>query len=171
MIAKVITETLFFSTNVFAYITITYLWVGLRNGFQFYGFAVLTSIVFVNASLATISAIGAIAPNMDIGIALVSVVNTFNILFSGFLVSKSSLPIGWQWCWWAAQFQWGFAAMAFNEWQGVEEEGHETANVTLEYFGIGESDWRNKWDCLYVLVGYAVMWRLIGYALLLFKRF
>jgi hypothetical protein len=170
MIAKVITETLFFSTNVFVYITITYFWVGLRPGLQYYGFAVLTVIVFVNVALASISAIGAISPNVDVGMALCSLINTFNLLFSGFLVSKSALAVGWQWCWWVAHFQWVFAAMAFNEWQGAEGEDVVVAEVTLEYFGIGKGDGRDKWGCLYVLVGFAVLWRLIGYIFLLIKR-
>ncbi|KAJ3316210.1 hypothetical protein HDU76_001984 [Blyttiomyces sp. JEL0837] len=83
--------------------------------------------------------IGAISPNVDIGMALVALCNTYNFLFSGFLVSKAKLPAGWSWGWWSAHFQWGFSALALNQWGTVtpDDPFQAVKNVeTLKSFGL-----------------------------------
>ncbi|KAJ3412935.1 hypothetical protein HDV05_008723 [Chytridiales sp. JEL 0842] len=164
-LAKLITETLFFSLNVVSHISIVYYWVGLRAGISHFLYLLLVSVLFVNVSLASIAAIGAISDTVDIGMALVAMVNTFNLLFSGFLVNSSNMPKGWTWCYWSAHFQWGFTGMMLNEFG---DDPTPSSVATLKYLGIDNG--REKWVCVYVLIGFVVVWRVLGYLFLLVKK-
>ncbi|KAJ3411409.1 hypothetical protein HDV05_002289 [Chytridiales sp. JEL 0842] len=164
-LAKVITETLFYSINVVSHISIVYYWVNLRPGASFFLYLLLIAVLFVNVSLASIAAIGAISDTVDVGMALVAMTNTFNLLFSGFLVNSSNMPPGWTWCYWSAHFQWGFTGMMLNEFG---DDPSPSSVATLRYLGLESG--REKWTCVYVLIGFVVAWRVLGYLFLLVKK-
>jgi ABC-type multidrug transport system permease subunit len=168
-IAKTLTETLFYSINAATFVSITYWWVGLHPEPDRFVFSLIAVLLFTNVSLSTIAAFGAVSPNVDFATALVALLNAYNFLFSGFLISKDSLPEGWKWCWWTTHFQWGFTALAVNEFGAAnEDENGERGQRTLEYFSIG--DGRDRWVCLWALLGFVVFWRILGFLALADKK-
>ncbi|KAG0003577.1 hypothetical protein BGZ65_001560 [Modicella reniformis] len=161
--AKTIVETLSYTVLTVVFVVITYYLIGL-HGSLLYCFVLVA--VFVNVALSLIAAIGAGAENAEVGMNILSLVNTMAMLFSGFIVSRSDIPRGWIWAFWASYYQWAFSGLLDNEFSGGSEKGV----ATLAYFGMDGVEWLTKWRAVLVLLGYYILFRFIGFLLLLSKR-
>ncbi|OAQ30844.1 P-loop containing nucleoside triphosphate hydrolase protein [Linnemannia elongata AG-77] len=162
-LAKTIVETLSYTVLSVIFVVITYYLIGLKGSLIYYFVAVA---VFVNVALSLISAIGAGAENAEVGMNLLSLINTMAMLFSGFIVSRTDIPRGWIWAFWASYYQWAFSGMLGNEFA----DGSPKGTATLQYFGMAELDWLTKWRAVIILVGYYIFFRVIGLLLLLAKK-
>ncbi|KAG0290137.1 hypothetical protein BGZ97_006264 [Linnemannia gamsii] len=161
--AKTIVETLSYTVLSVIFVVITYYLIGLNGSLIYYFVAVA---VFVNVALSLIAAIGAGAENAEVGMNLLSLINTMAMLFSGFIVSRTDIPRGWIWAFWASYYQWAFSGMLGNEF----DDGTAKGNATLQYFGMADLDWLTKWRAVIILVGYYIFFRVIGLLLLLAKK-
>lgn len=162
-LAKTIVETLSYTVLSVIFVVITYFLIGLKGSLIYYFVAVA---VFVNVALSLIAAIGAGAENAEVGMNLLSLINTMAMLFSGFIVSRTDIPRGWIWAFWASYYQWAFSGMLGNEFA----DGSEKGTATLLYFGMADLDWLTKWRAVIILVGYYIFFRVIGLLLLLAKK-
>ncbi|KAG0380191.1 ATP-binding cassette sub- G member 2 [Mortierella sp. AD032] len=161
--AKTIVETLSYTVLSVVFVVITYYLIGLKGSLIYYFVAVA---VFVNVALSLIAAIGAGAENAEVGMNLLSLINTMAMLFSGFIVSRTDIPRGWIWAFWASYYQWAFSGMLGNEFH----DGSAKGIATLQYFGMADLDWLTKWRAVLILVGYYIFFRVIGLLLLLAKK-
>ncbi|KAI1316673.1 ATP-binding cassette sub- G member 2 [Mortierella claussenii] len=161
--AKTIVETLSYTILTVIFVVITYYLIGL-HGSLIYCFVLVA--IFVNVALSLIAAIGAGAENSEVGMNILSLINTMAMLFSGFVVSRTDIPRGWIWAFWASYYQWGFSGLLLNEFS----DGSEKGIATLTYFGMNQVDWLTKWKAVLILLGYFVFFRLIGLLLLFNKR-
>ncbi|KAF9129749.1 hypothetical protein BGW39_003856 [Mortierella sp. 14UC] len=161
--AKTIVETLSYTVLSVIFVVITYYLIGLHGSLIYYFVGVA---VFVNVALSLIAAIGAGAENAEVGMNLLSLINTMAMLFSGFIVSRTDIPRGWIWAFWASYYQWAFSGMLSNEFA----DGSEKGTATLQYFGMTDLDWLTKWRAVLILVGYYIFFRVIGLLLLLAKK-
>ncbi|KAF9150641.1 hypothetical protein BG015_007524 [Linnemannia schmuckeri] len=162
-LAKTIVETLSYTILSVIFVVITYFLIGLKGSLIYYFVAVA---VFVNVALSLIAAIGAGAENAEVGMNLLSLINTMAMLFSGFIVSRTDIPRGWIWAFWASYYQWAFSGMLGNEF----DDGSAKGIATLQYFGMADLDWLTKWRAVIILVGYYIFFRVIGLLLLLAKK-
>ncbi|KAF8948563.1 hypothetical protein BGZ47_004077 [Haplosporangium gracile] len=162
-LAKTIVETLSYTVLSVIFVVITYFLIGLKGSLIYYFVAVA---VFVNVALSLIAAIGAGAENAEVGMNLLSLINTMAMLFSGFIVSRIDIPRGWIWAFWASYYQWAFSGMLGNEF----DDGSVKGIATLQYFGMADLDWLTKWRAVIILVGYYIFFRIIGLLLLLAKK-
>ncbi|CAO3564032.1 unnamed protein product [Mortierella alpina] len=161
--AKTIVETLSYTILSVVFVVIVYFLIGLKGSILYYFVSVA---VFVNVALSLIAAIGAGAENAEVGMNILSLVNTMAMLFSGFIVSRTDIPRGWIWAFWASYYQWAFSGLLGNEFS----DGSEKGNATLAYFGMIDVDWLTKWRAVLVLLGYYILFRFLGLMLLLAKR-
>ncbi|KAF9146599.1 hypothetical protein BGX30_012835 [Mortierella sp. GBA39] len=161
--AKTIVETLSYTVLSVIFVVITYYLIGLKGSLIYYFVAVA---VFVNVALSLIAAIGAGAENAEVGMNLLSLINTMAMLFSGFIVSRTDIPRGWIWAFWASYYQWAFSGMLGNEFA----DGSAKGTATLQYFGMADLDWLTKWRAVIILIGYYILFRVIGLLLLLAKK-
>ncbi|KAF9551145.1 hypothetical protein EC957_010031 [Mortierella hygrophila] len=161
--AKTIVETLSYTVLSVIFVVITYYLIGLKGSLIYYFVAVA---VFVNVALSLIAAIGAGAENAEVGMNMLSLINTMAMLFSGFIVSRTDIPRGWIWAFWASYYQWAFSGMLGNEFA----DGSAKGTATLQYFGMADLDWLTKWRAVIILIGYYIFFRIIGLLLLLAKK-
>lgn len=161
--AKTIVETLSYTVLSVIFVVITYYLIGLHGSLIYYFVSVA---VFVNVALSVIAAIGAGAENSEVGMNILSLVNTMAMLFSGFIVSRVDIPRGWIWAFWASYYQWSFSGLLGNEFA----DGSEKGLATLAYFGQDHLDWLTKWRAVLILLGYYILFRLLGFLLLLSKK-
>ncbi|KAG0242242.1 P-loop containing nucleoside triphosphate hydrolase protein [Mortierella sp. GBAus27b] len=162
-LAKTIVETLSYTVLTIIFVVITYYLIGL-HGSLIYCFVLVA--VFVNVALSVIAAIGAGAENSEVGMNILSLINTMAMLFSGFVASKSDIPRGWIWAYWASYYQWAFSGLLNNEFS----DGSEHGQATLAYFSMIDIQWLTKWRAVLILLGYYILFRIIGFLLLLAKR-
>ena len=162
-LAKTIVETTSYTVLTVIFVVITYYLIGL-HGSLIYCFVLVA--VFVNVALSLIAAIGAGAENSEVGMNILSLVNTMAMLFSGFVASRTDIPRGWIWAYWASYYQWAFSGLLNNEFG----DGSEKGVATLMYFGIENLEWLTKWRAVLILMGYYLLFRLFGFLLLLSKR-
>ncbi|KAG0005429.1 hypothetical protein BGZ80_007768 [Entomortierella chlamydospora] len=161
--AKTIVETLSYTILSVVFVVITYYLIGLHGSLIYY---FVTVAVFVNVALSLIAAIGAGAENSEIGMNILSLVNTMAMLFSGFIVSRTDIPRGWIWAFWASYYQWTFQGMLVNEFS----DGSTRGTATLVYFGVYDLEWLTKWRVVLILLGYYILFRILGLLLLLGKK-
>ncbi|KAF9116760.1 hypothetical protein BGX27_011074 [Mortierella sp. AM989] len=161
--AKTIVETLSYTILSVVFVVITYYLIGLHGSLIYYFVSVA---VFVNVALSLIAAIGAGAENAEMGMNILSLINTMAMLFSGFIVSRTDIPRGWIWAFWASYYQWAFQGLLQNEFS----DGTPKGIATLAYFGVSQLDWLTKWRAVFILLGYYIFFRIIGLLLLLAKK-
>lgn len=161
--AKTIVETLSYSILPAIFVIITYYFIGLSGPLTYY--FILTA-VFVNVALSLIAAIGAHAVNAEVGMVVLVLINTMAMLFSGFIVRRADIPRGWIWAFWASYYQWAFSGMLDNEFSNGSPKGI----ATLAYFGMGQAERWSKWSAVLILLGYNIVFRVIGFILLLCKK-
>ncbi|KAG0053618.1 hypothetical protein BGZ83_000759 [Gryganskiella cystojenkinii] len=161
--AKTIVETLSYTILGVIFMVITYYLIGLHGSIGYYFVSIA---VFVNVALSLIAAIGAGAENAEVGMNILSLLNTMAMLFSGFIVSRTDIPRGWIWAFWASYYQWAFQGLLQNEFA----DGSERGTATLMYFGVNNLDWLTKWRAILILLAYYVFFRIIGLLLLLAKK-
>ncbi|KAF9973628.1 hypothetical protein BGZ73_003124 [Actinomortierella ambigua] len=162
-LAKTIVETLSYTILTVVFVVIVYFLIGLNGSLIYYFVSVA---VFVNVALSLIAAIGAGAENSEVGMNLLSLFNTMAMLFSGFVVAREQVPRGWIWMYWASYYQWAFSGLLKNEF----DDGSSRGTATLVYYGVQNLDWLTKWNVVFILLGYFVLFRLIGLLLLFAKR-
>ncbi|KAF9438996.1 hypothetical protein BGZ76_001891 [Entomortierella beljakovae] len=162
-IAKTIIETLSYTILSVIFVVIVYYLVGFNGSLVYYFVSVA---VFVNVALSLIAAIGASADNAEVGMNILSLVNTMAMLFSGFIVSRTDIPRGWIWAFWASYYQWCFQGLLDNEFGDHSTRG----DATLAYFGMDGIAWLTRWRAVYILIGYYIFFRITGFLLLLSKK-
>ncbi|KAG0233467.1 hypothetical protein BGW42_007424 [Actinomortierella wolfii] len=162
-LAKTLVETLSYTILTVVFVVIVYFLIGLNGSLIYYFVSVA---VFVNVALSLIAAIGAGAENSEVGMNLLSLFNTMAMLFSGFIVVREQVPRGWIWMYWASYYQWVFSGLLNNEF----DDGTPKGKATLVYYGVQNLDWLTKWNAVFILIGYYVLFRIIGLLLLFAKR-
>ncbi|KAF8937979.1 P-loop containing nucleoside triphosphate hydrolase protein [Dissophora ornata] len=161
--AKTIVETLSYTILSIIFVVITYYLIGLHGSLIYYFVSIA---VFVNVALSLIAAIGAGAENAEVGMSMLSLINTMAMLFSGFIVSRMDIPRGWIWAFWASYYQWAFSGLLDNEFS----DGSQKGIATLAYYGMDQVEWLTKWRAVVILLGYYIFFRVIGLLLLLAKK-
>ncbi|KAF8981030.1 hypothetical protein BGZ46_003324 [Entomortierella lignicola] len=161
--SKTIVETLSYTILTVIFVVITYYLMGLHGSLIYY---FVTISVFVNVALSLIAAIGAGAENGEMGMNILSLINTMAMLFSGFIVSRTDIPRGWIWAFWASYYQWAFQGLLENEFA----DGSAKGTATLVSYGLDQLEWLTKWRVVIILLAYYILFRIIGFLLLLGRR-
>ncbi|KAG0489367.1 hypothetical protein HPP92_008178 [Vanilla planifolia] len=174
----VIANVLVFLPFLFAasliYATPVYWLAGLRREFDcFLFFSLVVWLVMLTAN-AFVACFSALVPNFILGNSVIAGLMGSFFLFSGYFISKQSIPKYWIYMHYLSLFKYPFEAFLLNEYGGekgrrecMQRSGEGRCVMDGEMFlrrqGIEEAD---KWSSIGVMLGFICMYRLLSLAIL-----
>ncbi|CAH2070195.1 unnamed protein product [Thlaspi arvense] len=178
--SHILANTLVFLPYLFVisviYSVSVYFLVGLCHTWQAFGYFVLVIWVIVLMANSFVLFLSSLAPNYIAGTSLVTVLLAAFFLFSGYFISKESLPKYWLFMYFISMYKYALDALIINEysclaskclvWFG-EAQGKicvVTGGDVLEKKGLHE---KQRWFNVYVLLGFFVLYRVLCFLTLL----
>ena len=153
-----------------------YFLVGLCLSWQAFAYFVLVIWIIVLMANSFVLFLSSLAPNYIAGTSLVTVLLAAFFLFSGYFISKESLPKYWLFMYFFSMYKYALDSLLINEYSCL-------ANKCLVWFGEGDVkgclltggdvlekkglDERQRWTNVYVLLGFFVLYRLLCFLILL----
>lgn len=131
---------------------------------------------FVNMFLALVVAeslaqlVSHVVPHFIIGMALLSGIYGFFMLFQGFMLIPSNFPNWLEWLYYVGPHSYSWRSFMVTEFQGQTFTGSEvfpTGEAVLEYFEIADTNRRND---MFVLAGYAVFVHCMSFLVLTIRH-
>nr|XP_043612825.1 ABC transporter G family member 8 [Erigeron canadensis] len=146
-----------------------YFLVGLCQTWQAFGYFVLVIWVIVLMANSFILFLSSIAPNYITGTSLVTVLLAGFFLFSGYFISKESMPKYWVFMHYFSMYKYALDALLINEYSCLinkcliwYDEKNQMCMVTgadvLQKRGLHENQ---RWVNVYVLIGFFVFYRVL----------
>ena len=159
------------------YATPVYFLVGLRreiDGFLFFSLVVWMVLLMSNSFVACFSAL---VPNFIMGTSIIAGLMGCFFLFSGYFISKESLPNYWLFMHYLSLFKYPFECFLINEYGGeqgrrrcLETDEGKGCNLYGDGFlrqqGLKESQ---KWSNLPVMLGFIVGYRVLCFLILWYR--
>lgn len=143
-----------------------YFLVGLCATWQAFSYFVLVIWVIVLMANSFVLFLSSVAPNYIAGTSLLTVILAGFFLFSGYFISKDSLPKVWLVMHYLSMYKYALDALLINEYSCVLSrcfvwyDENKTCMVSgrdvLEKRGLHESQ---RWTNIYVLIGFFVLYR------------
>ncbi|KAK6155628.1 hypothetical protein DH2020_009876 [Rehmannia glutinosa] len=146
-----------------------YFLVGLCSTWQAFLYFVLVIWVIVLMANSFVLFLSSIAPNFIAGTSLVTVLLAGFFLFSGYFISKDSIPKFWLFMHYFSMYKYALDALLINEYSCLVtrcliwfDEKNKTCMVSggdvLEKRGLHEGQ---RWTNVYVLIGFFVLYRVL----------
>ncbi|CAH8337153.1 unnamed protein product [Eruca vesicaria subsp. sativa] len=153
-----------------------YFLVGLCLSWQAFAYFVLVIWIIVLMANSFVLFLSSLAPNYIAGTSLVTILLAAFFLFSGYFISKESLPKYWLFMYFFSMYKYALDSLLINEYSCL-------ANKCLVWFGEGDVkaclvtggdvlekkgiDVKQRWTNVYVLLGFFVLYRLLCFLVLL----
>ncbi|KAI3517693.1 hypothetical protein L1887_16910 [Cichorium endivia] len=146
-----------------------YFLVGLCQTWQAFGYFVLVIWVIVLMANSFILFLSSVAPNYITGTSLVTILLAGFFLFSGYFISKESMPKYWVFMHYFSMYKYALDALLINEYSCLinrcliwYDEKNQTcmltgADVMLKK-GLHENQ---RWTNIYILIGFFVFYRVL----------
>ncbi|CAN8273893.1 unnamed protein product [Cochlearia groenlandica] len=153
-----------------------YFLVGLCLEWQAFSYFVLVIWIIVLTANSFVLFLSSLAPNYISGTSLVTILLAAFFLFSGYFISKESLPKYWLFMYFLSMYKYALDALLINEYSCLVnkclvwfEEGDVKGCMVnggdvLEKKGLHE---RQRWFNVYVLLGFFVLYRVLCFLVLL----
>ncbi|PIM98954.1 Transporter, ABC superfamily (Breast cancer resistance protein) [Handroanthus impetiginosus] len=146
-----------------------YFLVGLCGTWQAFSYFVLVIWIIVLMANSFVLFLSSIAPNFIAGTSLVTVLLAGFFLFSGYFISKESLPKFWLFMHYFSMYKYALDALLINEYSCLVsrcliwfDEKNKTCMVSgrdvLEKRGLHEIQ---RWTNVYILIGFFVLYRVL----------
>ncbi|OWM79603.1 hypothetical protein CDL15_Pgr023015 [Punica granatum] len=151
-----------------------YFLVGLCATWQAFAYFVLVIWVIVLMANSFVLFLSSIAPNYISGTSLLMVFLGAFFLFSGYFISKESIPKYWLFMYFFSMYKYALDALLINEYSCLlsrclvwYDEKNKTCMVSgADVLRTRELRTSEKWTNLYVLVGFFVFYRLLWWLVL-----
>jgi len=117
--------------------SIMYWMIGLRPEWIHFGYFLLIMVLFNFSASSLCLAVGAIAPSVASGNFFCIILILFFMLFGGFFLSITTLPVYLSWIRYTSIFFYGFEALAINELYNVQILINPPEKVIQPYLGTG----------------------------------
>ncbi|CAL9226840.1 unnamed protein product [Arabidopsis halleri] len=153
-----------------------YFLVGLCFSWQAFAYFVLVIWIIVLMANSFVLFLSSLAPNYIAGTSLVTIILAAFFLFSGYFISKESLPKYWLFMYFFSMYKYALEALLINEYSCLhnkclvwfEEASVNSCLVTggdvLDKNGLHE---RQRWFNVYMLLGFFVLYRVLCFLVLL----
>lgn len=153
-----------------------YFLVGLCSSWQAFAYFVLVIWIIILMANSFVLFLSSLAPNYIAGTSLVNILLAAFFLFSGYFISKESLPKYWLVMYFFSMYKYALDALLINEYSCLrnkcmvwfEEASVKSCLVTggdvLDKKGLHE---RQRWFNVYVLLGFFVLYRVLCFLVLL----
>ncbi|XP_021278622.1 ABC transporter G family member 8 [Herrania umbratica] len=150
------------------YSTSVYFLVGLCASWQAFAYFVLVIWIIVLMANSFVLFLSSIAPNYIAGTSLVTILLGAFFLFSGYFISKDSLPKYWLFMYFFSMYKYALDALLINEysclasrcflWYNETKTCMLTGGDVLQKKGLHEGQ---RWINIYILVGFFVFYRVL----------
>ncbi|KAK7357281.1 hypothetical protein VNO80_16565 [Phaseolus coccineus] len=176
--SHLIANTLVFLPYLFVVAVIysipVYFLVGLCASWLSFAYFVLVIWVIVLMANSFVLFLSSLAPNYIAGTSLLTVLLAAYFLFSGYFISKDSLPKYWLFMHFLSMYKYALDALLINEysclvtkcliWFQENEQCMITGADVLQKRGLKESE---RWTNLYFLIGFFLLYRLLCFLVLI----
>ncbi|KAL3342178.1 hypothetical protein AABB24_026283 [Solanum stoloniferum] len=146
-----------------------YFLVGLCYSWQAFTYFVLTIWVIVLMANSFVLFLSSVAPNYIAGTSLVTLLLAGSFLFSGYFITKETMPKFWTMLHYLSMYKYGLDALLINEYSCLVakcliwyDEKNKVCMVSgsdvLDKRGLHE---RERWTNIYILIGFFVFYRLL----------
>ncbi|CAK9163500.1 unnamed protein product [Ilex paraguariensis] len=145
-----------------------YFLVGLCATWQAFAYFVLVIWVIVLMANSFVLFLSSVAPNYIAGTSLVTILLAGFFLFSGYFLSKDSMPKYWVFVHYFSMYKYALDALLINEYSCLLSrcliwyDDNQTCMVTgrdvLQKRGLHE---RQRWANIYILIGFFVIYRVL----------
>ncbi|CAA7060284.1 unnamed protein product [Microthlaspi erraticum] len=153
-----------------------YFLVGLCASWQAFAYFVLVIWIIVLMANSFVLFLSSLAPNYIAGTSLVTILLAAFFLFSGYFISKESLPKYWLFMYYFSMYRYALDALLINEYScllnkclvwfgdGTVKSCLITGGGVLDKKGLHESQ---RWFNVYVMLGFFVLYRVLCFLVLL----
>jgi ABC-type multidrug transport system permease subunit len=178
--SHILANTLVFLPYLFVisiiYSVSVYFLIGLCPTWQAFGYFVLVIWIILLMANSFVLFLSSLAPNYITGTSLVTILLAAFFLFSGYFISKESLPKYWLFMYFFSMYKYALDALLINEYSclaskclvWLEEAQTKICMVTggdvLKKKGLHE---KQRWFNVYVLLGFFVLYRVLCFLALL----
>ncbi|KAK8686564.1 hypothetical protein V6N13_125588 [Hibiscus sabdariffa] len=145
-----------------------YFLVGLCASWQAFAYFVLVIWIIVLMANSFVLFLSSLAPNYIAGTSLVTILLGSFFLFSGYFISKDSMPKYWLFMHFLSMYKYALDALLINEysclvsrcflWYSETKTCMVTGADVLQKKGLHE---RQRWTNIYILVGFFVLYRVL----------
>ncbi|TKY45644.1 ABC transporter G family member 8 [Spatholobus suberectus] len=151
-----------------------YFLVGLCASWLSFAYFVLVIWVIVLMANSFVLFLSSLAPNYIAGTSLLTVLLAAFFLFSGYFISRDSLPKYWLFMHFFSMYKYALDALLINEysclvtrcliWYQENEQCMVTGGDVLQKRGLRESE---RWTNVYFLIGFFVLYRVLCFLVLI----
>ncbi|KAM7277147.1 hypothetical protein ACFE04_019013 [Oxalis oulophora] len=169
-IAGLITYLPFLALQAGFYAAIVWKPLELRGPFYYFFIVLYVSLLSTNSFVVFVSSV---VPNYILGYAAVIAFTALFFLFCGYFLNSHDIPPYWKWMNIISTMTYPYEGLLMNEFQtnssfGANSAGDPvTGTSILSSLGISTNSMK-KWENIYIMLGWAVLYRLLFYFVLRF---
>ncbi|XP_060180599.1 ABC transporter G family member STR2-like [Lycium barbarum] len=169
-IAGLITYLPFLALQAAVYAVIVWFALSLRGPFIYFLVVLFMSLLSTNSFVIFVSSV---VPNYILGYAAVIAFTALFFLFCGYFLNSNDMPKYWKWMNYVSTMSYPYEGLLMNQYQTNESFGKDPLGRDVTGFGILKSlnisqDSGKKWEKVYVMLGWAVFYRVLFYIALRF---
>ncbi|CAN4090732.1 unnamed protein product [Withania somnifera] len=167
---SLITYVPFLALQAAVYAVIVWFALSLRGPFIYFLVVLFMSLLSTNSFVIFVSAV---VPNYILGYAAVIAFTALFFLFCGYFLDTDDMPKYWKWMNYVSTMTYPYEGLLMNQYQTNESFGKDPLGRDVTGFGILKSlnisqDTGKKWEKVYVMLGWAVFYRVLFYIALRF---
>ncbi|XP_009768119.1 ABC transporter G family member STR2-like isoform X2 [Nicotiana tabacum] len=169
-IAGLITYLPFLALQAAVYAVIVWFALSLRGPFIYFLIVLFMSLLSTNSFVIFVSSV---VPNYILGYAAVIAFTALFFLFCGYFLNSHDMPQYWKWMNYISTMTYPYEGLLMNQYQTIDSFGKDPFGRDVTGFGILKSlnisqDSSKKWEKIYVMLGWAVFYRVLFYIVLRF---
>ncbi|KAL7190800.1 hypothetical protein ACSBR2_022976 [Camellia fascicularis] len=170
-IAGLLTYLPFLLLQAGVYAGIVWFALKLRGSFFYFLVVLYVSLLSTNSFVVFVSSV---VPNYILGYAAVIAFTALFFLFCGYFLNSHDIPTYWKWMNKISTMTYPYEGLLMNEFQTNKSFGNNTLGaevsgiVILSQLHIYNKDDSKKWEKVFIMLGWAVLYRVFFYLVLRF---
>ncbi|XP_073269073.1 ABC transporter G family member STR2-like [Primulina huaijiensis] len=163
-IAGLITYLPFLALQASVYAIIVWFPLKLHGPFWYFLLVLYMSLLSTNSFVVFVSSV---VPNYILGYAAVIAFTALFFLFCGYFANSHEIPPYWKWMHYVSTMTYPYEGLLMNEYQTNQTFGGISGFNILETLAVGTEKYL-KWHKVYIMLGWAVLYRVLFYVVLRF---
>jgi hypothetical protein len=169
-IAGLVTYLPFLALQAAVYAAIVWKALGLRGPFLYFLAVLYVSLLSTNSFVVFVSSV---VPNYILGYAAVIAFTALFFLFCGYFLNSHDIPVYWKWMNTISTMTYPYEGLLMNEYSTNQTFGHNPDGTNVSGFHILDGlqihgDESKKWEKVLIMLGWAVLYRVLFYVILRF---
>ncbi|XP_052195712.1 LOW QUALITY PROTEIN: ABC transporter G family member STR2-like [Diospyros lotus] len=170
-IAGLVTYLPFLALQAAVYAGIVWFALSLRGPFLYFLVVLYVSLLSTNSFVVFVSSV---VPNYILGYAAVIAFTALFFLFCGYFLNSHDIPSYWKWMNKISTMTYPYEGLLVNEFHtsasfGKNLDGHDVTGIEiLKQLNIYREKESEKWEKVLIMIGWAVLYRILFYLVLRF---